>query len=286
MSTTWSPLEREYSPSSMVENLDALEQEYRTKSEAVRSALPPVTHRFGSTEAEVLDLFLAPEATALHVFIHGGYWQALSKDDASFPAAGFLADGVSYAALNYTLAPNATLPEIIEECRRAVEWLYRHADDLGFDRDRIVLSGSSAGAHLAAMVGCTDWDARGVLGQPVKGLVLLSGVFELAPLIDTYINDAVGMSLAVANECSPLLIVRSKPLTLPVIVAWGEHETQTFKRQSTTFADALSAGGAAVSVLEIPGRNHFDVVHDLSDPTTVLGRNVLAEERKWIHGND
>jgi arylformamidase len=286
MSTTWSALEREYSPSSMVDDLEALETEYRTMSEAVRAALPPVTHRFGPSGDEVLDLFLAPGSTALHVFIHGGYWQALSKDDASFPAAGFVADGVSYAALNYTLAPHAKLPEIIEQCRRAVGWLYEHADDLGFDRDQVVISGSSAGAHLAAMVACTDWHARGVAGQPVKGLVLLSGVFELAPLIDTYINDAVGMSLSIANECSPLLIVRSRPLMLPVIIAWGERETETFKRQSTAFAHALSAAGAEVSVLEIPGRNHFDVVHDLSDPTTVLGRKVLADERKWIHGND
>ncbi|GCD88036.1 alpha/beta hydrolase [Nocardioides sp. LS1] len=287
MSDTWSALEREYSPSSMVDSLEVLEAEYRTMSEAVRGKISPTTLQFGSSADEVLDLFVPPRANTgiLHVFLHGGYWQALSKDDASFPAQWFNARGDSYAAVNYTLAPHASLEAIVEQCRDAVAWLFLNADQLGFAPGRIILSGSSAGAHLAAMVAITDWESRGVAGNPVKGVVLLSGVYELSPLLSTYINDAVRLTLESALELSPLLLVQDRQISTPAILAWGEHETDTFKRESRAMAAALARSGAEVTELEIAGRNHFDLVHDLADPSTGLGREVLEKERKWTDGS-
>lgn len=271
----------------MVESLDVLEAEYRTMSAEVRGQIPPTTLQFGTSSDEVLDLFVPTEGNTgiLHVFLHGGYWQALSKDDASFPAKWFNARGDSYAAVNYSLAPQATLDVIVEQCRQAVEWLYRSSGELGFDPDRIIVSGSSAGAHLAAMIAITDWAARGTTGNPVKGVILLSGVYELSPLISTYINDAVQLTLEAALELSPLLQVRDQRTTTPAIVAWGEHETGTFKRESQAMTDALIRSGAEVSELEIAGRNHFNLVYDLSDPSTDLGREVLEKERKWTNGS-
>ncbi|GCD88068.1 alpha/beta hydrolase [Nocardioides sp. LS1] len=287
MSNAWTALEREYSPSSMVEDLDALEAEYASMSASVRAQTPPTTHRFGDREDEVLDLFVPASGNTgiLHVFLHGGYWQALSKDDASFPAKWFNARGNSYAAVNYTLAPNASLDVIVEQCRKAVGWLHANAAELGFSADRIIVSGSSAGAHLAAMVSLTDWASRGIEANPVKGVVLLSGVYELSPLISTYINDAVKLTLESALELSPLLLLAGRRTTTPFIVTWGEHETGTFKRESQAMADALIRSGAEVSEFEISGRNHFNLVHDLSDPSTDLGREVLEKERKWTNGS-
>ena len=271
----------------MVESLDVLEAEYRTMSAEVRRQFPPATHRFGTAPDELLDLFVAPDGNTgtLHVFIHGGYWQALSKDDASFPARWFNVRGDSYAAVNYTLAPHASLEAIVEQCRTAVEWLYVRGEQLGFDPERIIVSGSSAGAHLAAMVALTDWPSRGIVGKPVKGVILLSGVYDLRPLVSTYINDAVRLTAGTALELSPLHLIRDRRISIPAIVAWGEHETATFKLESRTMADALARCGADVSELEIAGRNHFDLVHDLSDPSTDLGREVLQKEREWTHGS-
>ncbi|GAA3669906.1 alpha/beta hydrolase [Nocardioides ginsengisoli] len=272
----------------MVEDLAALEAAYASMSAAVRMQNRPVPYQFGEGEEEVLDLFVPPRDNRtgiLHAFLHGGYWQALSKDDASFPAKLFNERGDFYAAVNYTLAPRATLEVIVEQCRKAVEWLHRNAGELGFDPDRIILSGSSAGAHLAAMVALTDWAARGVVGDPLKGVVLLSGVYELSPLVHTYINDAVRLTPASALDLSPLLLLRNRRVTVPAVVAWGEHETATFKRESKVMAAALNLNGAGASVLEVSGRNHFNIVHDLSDPSTELGRHVLENERKWTHGS-
>lgn len=112
------------------------------------------TVRYGDKAANTLDLFHtgASSAVPLVIFIHGGYWQALSKQDSAFPASGFLDQGIAYAALDYTLAPNATLDDIVAECVGAVTFLFENATALGIDPKRISLCGSSAGAHLAAMV--------------------------------------------------------------------------------------------------------------------------------------
>lgn len=269
------PLEREYSPSTCVDEpggVDALLAAYRTVSERARDSAPPQTYAYGALPCEQLDLFAAGAGSAAHLFVHGGYWQELSKDDSSFPAPGFVDRGITFIAVDYGLAPEFTLDQIVTQVRAALAWVRTNADEIGIDASRLVVSGSSAGAHLAAMAALTDWSQYGLSTGPIAGLVLLSGIYDLDPLVDTYINDAVGMDRDTAHRNSPLLHVPGPPI--PAVVAWGEHETAAFKRQSGAFADAWQRSGAAVTRLEVAGRNHFDIVHDLADATTPLGGEV------------
>ena len=149
------------------------------------------------------------------------------------------------------------MPEIVAECRAAVLALRNHAAELGIDPARMVVSGSSAGAHLAAML-CLSLRAD---LQPA-GVVLLSGIYDLEPLLGTYINDAVGLDRSVARENSPVhLDVTGFP---PAILGFGAQETEEFKRQSRAFARHLRQAGVAVDLFETPGRNHFDIVFDLA----------------------
>jgi arylformamidase len=267
-------LEIAYSPSRCVGSVDELLEAYRARSASVRAAHPPVTHAYGELPCERLDLFSAGPGTPLHVFVHGGYWQELGKDDSSFPAAGFLAAGISFAALDYGLAPDYSLDEIVAQVRAALGWIGRNGAALGVETSRLVVSGSSAGAHLAALAALADRPSRGCPAGLIGGLVLLSGVYDVRPLVDTYINDAVGMDAEVAARNSPLLHLPVEGVQLPAVVAWGEHETPAFKEQSTRFADAWVAAGAPITRLEVPGRNHFDIVHDLADPASPLGAAV------------
>jgi arylformamidase len=141
-----------------------------------------------------------PTASALPgllVFMHGGYWQELSASDSLFAAAHCAAQDLGFAAINYTLAPLATVGGIVAECRAAVAWLVQHAARLGFDARNMVLAGSSAGAHLTAMV-C----AQSGWVQP-RGAVLLSGIYDLQPLVGTGINQALGLTLQQAHALSP-----------------------------------------------------------------------------------
>jgi arylformamidase len=268
--------EREYSPSSCIGgNYQPFIRAYAERSAAARACTKgQLGLRYGKAPAQQLDLFM-PAAQGgtrppLLLFIHGGYWQELSKDDSSFAAGDCVPQGIAYAAIDYTLAPQAGLAQIVAECCAAFDWLHGQADTLGFDAQRIVIAGSSAGAHLAAMVALHAAGAR----QALAGVVLLSGIYALEPLIGTSINDAVGLDVISAQALSPALA----PLAgfAPCIVSWGEVETQEFKRQSREFAAALKTAGTRCTSLEVPQRNHFDIVFDLADAHTALGAATLA----------
>jgi arylformamidase len=202
------------------------------------------------------------------VFIHGGYWQELTSSDSLFPSQSCLERGWGFAAIDHTLAPEASLDQIVGECCLAVSTLVAQAEALGFDASRLILTGSSAGAHLAAMVATNRGDTR----TDIAGLVLVSGIFELEPLIGTSVNDRLGLDQEVSRRNSPLkLEVAGFPSTL---IAYGADETSEFKAQSDAFAEHLAEAGTTVSLLEIAGRNHFDVVLELTQPKTPLGDAV------------
>lgn len=229
-----------YSPSSCVANIEPFLEAYVVESERVRLERPPLTIRYGPGERAELDVF-ASGSEQVHCFVHGGYWQQLSKSSASFPAEHFVDAGVTYVAIGYDLCPALSLAEIVGQVRAAVRWVSTEFPDAA-----LTVSGSSAGAHLAAMAGLTE---------DVDRLILLSGVFDLRPLVGTDINELIGLHANDAAQLSPLLL---DPPTAQVKVVWGSNETEAFKRQSQLYATHL-----AVTGIEVPERNHFDLVHDL-----------------------
>ena len=221
---------------------------------------------FGPSPDEIIDIFPAGDGVPMLVFIHGGYWQELSKEDSAFAAPAWVDRGVAFAAIGYTLAPKATLYEIVAECRKAVGWLHEHADEVGIDRRRIVVAGSSAGAHLAALVALSE--------SPASATVLISGVFDLRPLVGTSIVEALDLTTADANALSPALAsIHGFP---PSLVCWGEVETDEFKEQGRRFAEFLNAAGTTCTSFEVGARNPFDVVLDLAAPSSKIGRAVAS----------
>lgn len=270
-----SPLEREYSPSSMVDDIAPFIESYERLSLAARDELAHHTVSYGSGEDELIDVFPAGDGGPVHVFVHGGYWQELSRRYASLPAPGFVRRGVTFCAPGYTLAPKATLSEIVDQVRRAIAHV---ACEVKSDGASLVVSGSSAGAHLAAMAAASDWAELGFGRSPIDGLVLVSGVFDLRPLVDTYVNDALGLDSEESWRLSPARVVGEVARVASVVVAVGEVETNAFRRQSERFAASLRDVGADVTFVDVGGRNHFDIVEDLSDPMTTLGAAVVSLE--------
>lgn len=270
--------EREYSPSSAIGgNYEPFLAAYKERSDAARQAIGHIVEcRYGPKPANTIDLVI-PEVCdggqrcPLIVFIHGGYWQELSKQESLFAAPGFLAAGMAFAAIDYTLAPDASIPEIIDECRNAIRWLHDAAHDFAYDPGLIVVTGSSAGAHLAAMTAFPDAQSGEILPA---GLVLVSGIFELEPVIGTSINIHLKMNAPVARECSPMCLDTNK--FPPTLLAWGDIEPGDFKTQSRAFAAKLLADKIPIRALEVPSRNHFDVVLDLADTNTELGKEVAS----------
>ena len=252
-------------PSSMVASLADEIRAYVDGSAAARAALPFETHAYGDDPDELVDVVPARDpGSPLHIYIHGGYWQALSKDDSSFMAPALAAQGIAFATVDYTLAPKAPLGRIVDQCVQAVAWCREHASDLNADPDRVVISGSSAGAHLAAMVLTR-------LGG-LAGAALLSGVYDLAPIGHTSVDAALGLSDDDIRALSPIDLAPLAPT--PLIVAVGEIETAEFHRQSAALAGVWHAHGCPVEELLVTGRHHFDLPNDLGDRATPLGTAV------------
>ncbi len=280
--------EREYSPSSCIGGnyqpfIEAyIEQSARARAQAQALGARWCELHYGRSAAQRMDLCVPahPRSTGVGVgvgvlvFIHGGYWQELSARDSLFAAAHCVEHGLAFCAIDYTLAPAATVGGIVTECRNALSWLAARAAQWGIDATRIVVAGSSAGAHLAAMACLAAGRASGGCTVRPLAAVLLSGLYQLEPLVGTSINAALGLDAAEARAQSPALHALSG--FPPALVCWGQIETAAFKAQSHQFAGALQAAGTACLMLELAGRNHFDLALDLADPGTALGRHTLG----------
>lgn len=268
--------EREYSPSSCVAAIEPLLDEYVARSRDAETRFRCQKNLlWGERPDEIFDYFPAAPADApLLVYFHGGYWQEHSKDESLFAAPDCVANGIAYAAIDYTLAPQANLGFIVEQCRRAIASLHRQAAALGFDARRMYVSGNSAGAHLAAMLLVEGWqEVYGLAEDVVAGAVLLSGIYDLEPLIGTYIDAPLRLTTEDVAALSPLRLKAGRPVR--TIVAWGDNETAEFKRQSRVFATVLMESGFPVSAYELAGTNHFDIVFGLAHRGSVLGDATL-----------
>lgn len=254
-------LEREYSPSALVGGTAApFVADYEARSAVVNGSMGRMIEaRPGGT----LLLPAMHRAAPMLVFIHGGYWQALSASASMYLAPAVHHLGWSYAAIEYTLAPAATIEQMVVEVRAAL------ADLAVVGSQRVVVVGHSAGAHLAAMA-CLVHDPP----LPVDTVVLISGVFDLRPLVQTTVNDAVGLDEVRAAALSPQLL--SVTGRARVVVTCGEIETDEFKRQSRDYTAHLRAHGVSTRGLESAGRHHFDIVDDVIAPDSPLGAAVLG----------
>lgn len=236
---------------------------------------------YGPSPRESIDIFLPSGINnpPLHAFIHGGYWQSLDKAGHAHMAKGLLEAGVAVAMINYELMPEADIEEIVRQCRAALLRLYDLGDAYGYDKDRITVSGHSAGGHLAGVMACTDWteieaDAPADL---VKGVAPLSGLFDLEPLAATGMQKVLRFTPDVIDAWSPINM--TPPHTMPVVLSAGGAESTEFHRQTQIFADHMRGHGCAVTLVETPGDNHFSIVEALCDPQTPLCRALIALAR-------
>lgn len=221
--------------------------------------------RYGPAPRQRLDFFPARTAGRPTVlFIHGGYWQWCDKEDECFIARGPLAHDINVAAVEYTLCPNINLDGIVAEMHAAVDWLVPRLPGYDAAPDRLIVAGSSAGAHLAAML----------VGRPdVKGTLLISGLYELEPIRLTRLNAVIGMDRDMALRNSPILNLPGKAGL--VCFAVGEDELPEMRRQTRDYYARWMAARLPGWDLVVPGTNHFSVMDALADPNGSLTAAVL-----------
>ena len=269
-------LDRAYDQRHWVPDADAAVARYGVLSEAARALMPPSLLRYGEAEDETLHLFRAGRAGAapVQVFVHGGGWRSLSKEDASFPAPTFVGAGAHFVALDFGNMPRARLPEMADGVRRALAWLHREARSFGGDPDRLFVTGHSSGAHLAAVALTTDWAGLGLPATLLKGGLCVSGMYELGPVMLSARRAYVELDDAEIAALSPLRHLDR--LACPIAVAWGGRESPEFQRQGRAFAGALEARGRLAARIEAEAADHFGLIEDLADPASPLARAALA----------
>lgn len=225
---------------------------------------------YGEASGERLDFFPAARAGApLLVFIHGGWWRSLDKSDFSFVVPGYLRAGFNVALPNYTLAPAAPVAEIVREQLRALAWLYRHAEQYDFDPGKIVVAGHSAGAHLSAMLMAALWPALApdLPADLIKGAVLLSGLYDLEPVLQA---DFVNVDLKLTADDVPLLSPARLPPAhaIPFVTGCGGLESEEFHRQTSLLEKAWKAHHR--SAIALPEGNHLTICDAFADPAHPL----------------
>jgi arylformamidase len=215
---------------------------------------------YGARARNRYDLFAVPggEARPLVVFIHGGYWLNFDKSVFSHAARGPNAHGFDVAVPSYTLCPEATVPEIIDEMRQFCLALGQR-----YGR-RLVVTGHSAGGHLAAAMAATDWELLGARPDLVQSCLSVSGLFDLRPLMATPMNETLRLTAADAAAASPLLWPVSKPVPLDSWV--GAEESFEFLRQARSLPAAWAGLGFPCRYEEVSGENHFSIGSLLSQP--------------------
>ena len=169
-----------------------------------------------------------------------------------------------------------SLLPMAEQVRRAVAWVYGHAQRFGGDPQRIYVSGQSSGGHLAGVLLTTDWrKAFDLPADIIKGGLCCSGMFDLKPVRLSVRSSYVTFTDEMEHLLSPQRHLDQ--LNAPIIVAYGTLESPEFQRQSRDFAAAVQAAGKPVQLLVGEGYNHFEIVETLGNPYGVLGRAVLAQ---------
>tara|TARA_Y100001970_G_scaffold294356_1_gene451391 strand:- start:1938 stop:2810 length:873 start_codon:yes stop_codon:yes gene_type:complete len=277
-------LDRQYDLRSLWPDVPAVIDRRENESARVRERINGrLDIAYGESAGERLDIF--PPSNSRNggpalIYIHGGYWQLSDKNDTTYIAPAFLDAGINFITLNYTLAPAATLDDMVRQCRQAVAWIWHHAAEIGINRDRLHLAGHSAGGHLTAMMLATDWTKfdRGLPPDPIAGACALSGLYDLEPIRLCFVNDVLGLEADAVIRNSPLYL--DPLLNIPVILSVGENETDEFKRHQKELFSAWSAKGLAVEQILAPDCHHYTIVEHFGDPNGELHRAMIEMMRE------
>lgn len=268
-------LDRAYFQRCWAPNCDEIIQWYTDASAKVYARMSAELNiPYGDSADERFDLFRAANADApVLVFVHGGAWQALTKEDSVFPAELFVGAGVSYIALNFGVVPSVRLPDMVGQVQRAIAWLWRNGKAQGINSDRLYLCGHSSGAHLAAMALFADWQSLGLPRDILKGGLCASGSYDLEAVMLSYRGKYLQLNKAEEAALSPIHFVER--LACPVAVAYGDQESPEFQRQACEFHRRIENAGGRTQLLVAKNLNHFEISKTLASPDGFLARVVL-----------
>ncbi len=263
--------EFQYNPQHSVPDFEAARRRREPANAAAVAALKPETDiAFGPGPLHKLDLF-RPRGEGpfpVHLFFHGGYWRAQDKRNFAFLAPWLVGRGIMVALMNYDLCPSVTLDGTVASALAGIEWVARNIAAHGGDPARITLSGHSAGAHLVAAALATDWGARGLQVDMIRGALMISGIYDPTPAMFTSVNADIRLT----PEISARHNYEAHPprAACPAWVMAGGDEPEHWIDQSVRYARHLARHGLKPGLLVTPGQHHFDILDQYMDPSSDL----------------
>jgi len=253
-------MDRAYANGAFIAGGDAYPARWAAEALAFRSKMgqrAALGLAYGPTERQRYDLFRpVGAAQGTVVFVHGGYWMAFDRSGWSHLAAGALARGWAVAMPSYTLAPEARISAMAREIAAAVG--AAAAETPG----PVVVTGHSAGGHLAARMACDGVLNAGLAARVVRS-VPISPLADLAPLRATKMAGTLQLTDAEVASESPAFLSRRPGCGVTVWV--GGQERPAFLWQARLLSEHWDCPWHVE-----PGRHHFDVIDDLADPDGLL----------------
>ena len=268
-------IDAEYDPELRVGSRVPFLDWYNRQSALARTTLeftPDVP--YGPSAAETLDIFPSqtPGSPVL-MFIHGGYWRALSSKEFSFVASGLIPHGVTVAVMNYLLCPQVSIADITRQSRAAVAWLSRSAWRFSGDPTNIFVAGHSAGGQQVGMLLSADRLLEpGASTNLLKGGIAISGIFDLRPLQHSWLQPTLRLTDSESAEQSPLLQIPRQ--ASPLLATVGGDESAAMRGQTERYCAAWRAAGLDAAFFAQPGLNHYEAVYGLADPASPLSQAV------------
>lgn len=271
-------LEAEFNPRMSVPDYERYFNGWTERSAAAKAKLPgEYDLRYGEGPLQTYDLHRPAGASAapLVVLVHGGYWRGLDKNTMTFAAEPFVQAGAVVVNLNYDLCPKVTLDAIVRQMQEALVHVAAQAASWGADASKLHVIGHSAGAHLAAMMVAAPWPKDLPPQPPVASLGLVSGVYDLEPVLHISVNQDIRLDSGMAVRNS---VMRFPPrMHGPVLVAVGDREPAGWQAQSVDFHQACRDAGTSGQMMRIGGANHFNILYPLADATQPLGHALLRQ---------
>jgi arylformamidase len=268
-------LDRAYDQTAWAPNMQQVLQRRATASDAVRARLASRSFTYGPTDVERLDVYpTARPAAPIMIFVHGGAWRGGDARAQAYAAETFTQAGAHWVVPEFATVMDVGLDGMVAQVRRAVAWVAQHAASFGGDPTRIYVGGHSSGGHLAGNVLVTDWVSEfGLPADIVKGGLCVSGMYDLKAVRLSARSAYVKFDDRIEHELSPQRHLAR--LRTPVVVAYAEHDSPEFQRQSREFAAALTRVGRLERLLVGAGLNHFEIPETLARRDGLLGRAAL-----------
>jgi len=228
---------------------------------------------YGSDKLQRLSVY-SPEnlsandgvAPATIIFFYGGCWggcRTLNKESYLFVAEAITSRGYNAILVDYRRHPAVKFPEIIDDARRAVEWVHRNIEQYGGDSELIFIMGHSAGAHLGAMLTLDETYLDKNTYQAIQGFIGLSGPYDFLPHTEPYQYAVFGPETRYAESQPINYVDGTEP---PLLLLYGEDDTQVKSRNIINLARKVRMHGGTVETHFYDGIDHAEILAALSIP--------------------